>query len=132
MADYDSTARSSSPQIDAADILDAVEEIVRECAPVLFPFRTIRRKAKSAAERRHITETRVQLYERSQGICELQISPKCWRQITWDSMHAAHVVSRARLGTWDLSNLMASCPECHSAEHNAGGKPCPPKNGGAL
>ena len=55
---------------------------------VLFPSQAIRRHAKSAAERRHITEVRLQLFERSGGTCELRLSPKCWEWITWDTMPA--------------------------------------------
>jgi hypothetical protein len=101
-------------------------------AVFLPPFQIIRRRHRSAAEKAHTTEARVQLYERSQGQCELRVSPKCWGSITWNTMHAAHVVSRARLGTWELENLKAGCPECHIGWQHNGGKPCPPKNGGGL
>jgi len=93
---------------------------------VLFPSQAIRRHAKSAAERRHITEVRLQLFERSGGTCELRLSPKCWEWITWDTMHACHVVSRARGGNWELPNLLAGCPDCHYWQHQ-GGKLCPKK-----
>jgi 5-methylcytosine-specific restriction endonuclease McrA len=91
-----------------------------------LPLQPIRRHSKPAAERKLITEARVRLYERSYGLCELRLSPKCWRQITWHTMHACHVISRARGGPWDLDNLKAGCPECHLWEHS-GGKVCPQK-----
>jgi len=97
-----------------------------------FPFQRIRRRTKPVAERRQITEARIRLYERSQGLCEMRISPKCWGQITWRTMHTCHVVSRGRGGQWDLENLEAACPECHIGWEHNGGKPCPPKNGGGL
>src|SRR5438132_586085 len=97
-----------------------------------FPFQRIRRKSKPIAERRHIMEIRVQLYERSGGLCELQVSPKCPRQISFLTMHTCHVVSRGRGGPWDLENLKAGCLECHIGWEHNGGKPCPPKNGGGL
>ncbi len=49
-------------------------------SPLFFPLFVVRRKRKSTAERRHTTEVRVQLYERSQGLCELRSSPKCLRR----------------------------------------------------
>jgi 5-methylcytosine-specific restriction endonuclease McrA len=96
-------------------------------ANFLFPPQQIRRRSKSAAERRHITEARIQLYERSGGMCELRLSPKCLVQVIFETMHMCHVVSRARGGTWDLDNLKAGCPECHIGWLHNGGKPCPPK-----
>jgi 5-methylcytosine-specific restriction endonuclease McrA len=98
----------------------------------LFPLQPIRCHPKSTAERRHITEIRLQLFERSGGRCELQLGPQCWDWISWDTMHTAHIVSRARGGPWDLDNLLAACPACHAAQHNGGFKVCPPKPGGAL
>jgi hypothetical protein len=124
MVDYHRNVLSSSPQ-DVQDILDHVNEVVRDCGFYLFP--RVRCHTKTRAERNLITEARIQVYERSQGLCELQLSPDCWRQITWHSFHACHIRSRARGGPWDLENLQAGCPACHDAQHNAGGKPCPAK-----
>lgn len=90
-------------------------------------LRPIRRRSKPTAEKAHITEARVQLYERSRGQCELRLSPKCWGGITWYTMHACHVISRPRGGTWNLDNLRAGCPECHIGWQHNGGKPCPQK-----
>ena len=95
--------------------------------PFLFPHQPIRRNSKSAGERRHITEVRLQLFERSQGKCESQISPRCWQWLSWDTMHAAHIRSKARGGTFTLINLLAACPECHIGWEHQGGKPCPSK-----
>jgi 5-methylcytosine-specific restriction endonuclease McrA len=66
----------------------------------------------------------IRLYERSEGFCELRISPKCWRWITFESMHTCHVIHRSQGGTWDLDNLKAGCPECHTGWEHNGGKPC--------
>jgi 5-methylcytosine-specific restriction endonuclease McrA len=140
MGDYHRNVPPSSPQplklslqpINVQDILRQVEEAAQECNPYLFPFRRIRCRSKSAAERRQITEARIQLYERSGGACELALSPQCWRTITFLTMHMHHVTTRARGARWDLANLLAICPACHDAQHNANGKPCPPKAGGAL
>jgi hypothetical protein len=93
------------------------------------PTQLIRRRRKSPAERRHITEARVALYERSEGLCELRLSPKCWARITWETMHTCHIISQARCGDWALENLKAGCPECHIGWQHNGGKPCPPKEG---
>jgi len=99
--------------------------------PLLYRAGRIRCHSLSLAERQRITEVRLQLFERSEGKCELRRSPKCWDSISWQSFHAAHIVSKGRGGTFTLANLRAACPECHGWEHN-GGKPCPPKNRGAL
>jgi len=96
---------------------------------LFFPLLVIRRKRKSTAERRQIAEARAQVYERSEGLCELRISPKCWRRITFATMHTCHVIHRSRGGTWDVENLRAGCPECHTGWQHNGGKPCPPKGG---
>jgi hypothetical protein len=85
--------------LDVQDILRQVEEAAEECNPYLFPFRRIRCRGRSAAERRQITEARVRLYERSAGLCEMRCSPKCLVGITFETMHTCHVVSRARGGT---------------------------------
>jgi hypothetical protein len=68
MADSDSTACSPSPQIDTAETLLIGEQVARECAPILFLFPGIRRKAKTRAERRHIAEVRAQRYQGSEGL----------------------------------------------------------------
>lgn len=128
MADDDSTALTSSPStIDVQEILREVDQTEFDCARFLFPHRKIRCRSKSAAERRQIAEARAQLYERSQGLCELHVSPKCWLRITFETMHTCHVISRARGGTWDLNNLKAGCVECHTGWEHNGGKPCPAK-----
>ncbi len=124
MADSILPACSPSSQIDTAETIRIADEAIR---PILFLFPRIRRKAKSRAERRHIAEVRAQLYQRSEGLCELRISPKCWHGITFDTMHTCHVIHRSRGGTWDLENLKAGCPECHIGWEHNGGKPCPPK-----
>jgi 5-methylcytosine-specific restriction endonuclease McrA len=127
------TPSSSSPQpLDVQDILREVDQVEHDCAVFLFPHRRIRCRSKSAAERRHIAEVRAQLYERSAGQCELRSSPKCLVGITFETMHACHVISRARGGRFDLENLKAGCPECHIGWEHNGGKPCPPKTGGEL
>jgi 5-methylcytosine-specific restriction endonuclease McrA len=125
MADYDGNSLPFVPQLSVSDIVAEVARVERECGFYLFP--RIRCHAKSRVERKRITEARVQLYERSQGLCELRLSAECWGQITWYTMHACHIRSRARGGPWDLENLQAGCPVCHSAQHNGGPKICPAK-----
>ena len=122
------TPSSSSPQpLDVQDILHEVDQVEHDCATFLFPHRRIRCHPRSAAERKQIAEARAQLYDRCQGLCELRLSPKCWGSITFETMHTCHVISRARGGTWDLDNLKAGCPECHTGWEHNGGKPGPPK-----
>jgi 5-methylcytosine-specific restriction enzyme A len=53
------------------------------------------------------------LYKRSQGRCEqcgIGIIQESGR---WSSMHAAHIVSKARGGPFTLENLRALCIACH-------------------
>lgn len=92
-----------------------------------IPWKPIRRRRKTQAERNHITEVRRAVFERSGGICELQVSPKCHMIISWESMHLCHKISRARGGEWSLENCRAGCAECHIGWEHNGGKPCPPK-----
>jgi hypothetical protein len=87
----------------------------------------LRPRRKSAAERLSIYRTRRVIFERSNGLCEKRVSPKCERFITWRTMHSAHIVSAARGGAFEPSNLLASCGECHTGWQHNGGKPCPPK-----
>jgi hypothetical protein len=78
MADSILPACSPSPQIRIVDITETRRigaEVAREIAPFFFPFERIRPKRKSTAERRHIAEVRAQLYQRSEGLCELGSSP---------------------------------------------------------
>jgi len=112
MADKHPTRPPSFPS--TQDILREVDQVEYDCATFLFPHRRIRSRSKSAAERKQIAEARAQLYQRSGGLCELRLSPKCWGQFTFSQMHTCHVVSRARGGTWYLDNLKAGCPECHT------------------
>jgi 5-methylcytosine-specific restriction endonuclease McrA len=126
VADDHSNVVLSSPQLDVQDILREVDEVARECSAYIFPFRRIRCRTKTRAERKHIAEVRLQLFERSHGQCELGLAPECWGSVSWFTMHSAHIVSKARGGPFTLSNLKASCPECHGWEHG-GGKVCPKK-----
>jgi hypothetical protein len=110
MADYDSTRQSSPPQpLDAQDILREVDQVERDCAAFLFPHRRIRARSKSTAERRQIAEARAELYERSQGLCELRLSPKCWVRITFETMHTcpSSAAPAAEHGISTISKLAA-------------------------
>jgi len=126
MAAKDTTRPPS--HLSTQDIVREVDQVEFDCATFLFPHRRrISSRSRSVAERKEITEVRVQLYQRSGGQCELRLSPKCWGQFTFAQMHTCHVRSRARCGTWDLDNLKAGCAECHIGWEHNGGKPCPPK-----
>ncbi len=61
----------------------------------------LRPRRKTRAERLAIYRVRSVVFERSNGFCETGVSPKCLRSITWGTMHTAHIVSRARGGTWE-------------------------------
>ncbi len=87
----------------------------------------LRPRRKTRRERLTIYRVRRAVFERSDGLCEMGISPKCLGGITWRTMHTAHIVSRARGGTWEPNNLLAACFECHIGWEHSGGKLCPPK-----
>ena len=57
---------------------------------------------------------------------------RCWKSVTWESGHMAHIVSRGRGGKDELSNVTTKCAECHiGIEHSygpSGQKPVPPKD----
>lgn len=61
----------------------------------------------------------------------LNFSYLCNKSVTWETGHLAHVIPRSRGGTWELSNLLTKCPECHiGIEHSygpSGVKPVPKK-----
>jgi HNH endonuclease len=87
----------------------------------------LRPRRKTPAERRMIFHARRALFERSGGLCEMRVSPKCEQFVTWRTMHTHHLVARARGGSRDLDNLLAGCGECHTGWKHNGGKPCSPK-----
>lgn len=45
----------------------------------------------------------------------------------WNSMHLMHLKSKGSGGDWSMENLATGCLYCHAKNHNAGGKPVPPK-----
>jgi 5-methylcytosine-specific restriction endonuclease McrA len=51
----------------------------------------------------------------------------CLRVIGWASGHMAHIKSRGAGGSDVMDNVRTLCLECHSKEHNCGGKPLPRK-----
>lgn len=59
---------------------------------------------------------------------------RCLRRVTWDGYmkgHMAHIISRARGGKDELSNVLTKCFDCHMVkEHSygpSGVPPCPDK-----
>lgn len=67
------------------------------------------------------------VYERDGFKCVDCKKPVRWESGYLDSMHLMHIKSRGAGGSWELSNLLTGCPECHMKRHNCGGKPCPSK-----
>src|SRR5437879_411535 len=65
-------------------------------------------------------------YLRDSGLCEV-----CgrWSPLHGDVMTRAHMAHRRgkRNNGDKLENVRILCPVHHAHEHNAGGKPCPPK-----
>ena len=100
MAVHEANTHPFPAQLDTQEIACEVEQIALECRRYLFP------------EHQRITELRLQLFERSPGRCELRRSPRCLDWISWSTMRT-HIVSASRGGLFTLSNLKASCPECH-------------------
>jgi 5-methylcytosine-specific restriction endonuclease McrA len=45
----------------------------------------------------------------------------------WSRMELSHLKSRGACGDDTTENCVTRCKVCHSASHNAGGKPCPTK-----
>jgi hypothetical protein len=100
MAVHEANTHPFPAQLDVQEIAREVERISEECRQYLFPARE------------RITELRLQLFERSKGRCELRLSPRCLDWISWSTMRT-HIVSAPRGGAFQLSNVKASCPECH-------------------
>lgn len=62
---------------------------------------------------------------------EICNKPVIWESGYPNSGHLAHIIPRSRGGTWELSNLLTKCAECHiGIEHSygpSGEKPVPRK-----
>jgi 5-methylcytosine-specific restriction endonuclease McrA len=99
---------------------------VADCSLPFF-FVRIRPRRRSTAERRRIHKVRLDVFQRSGGFCELQLSPKCLEFAGWDYGHLCHTVHRSRGGDWSAENCRWGCNECHIGWQHNGGKPCPPK-----
>jgi 5-methylcytosine-specific restriction endonuclease McrA len=72
-------------------------------------------------------ERRREVYERDNHCCVDCHRWVIWESGFWNSMHLMHIKSRGAGGSWELSNLLTGCPECHMKRHNCGGKPCSSK-----
>ena len=56
-------------------------------------------------------------FARSRGFCENSIDGKrCKTRISWGDFHLAHIISRGRGGSDDLTNVLAACQPCHLAD----------------
>jgi len=128
MADLQLTTESLPPQpLDPADIVREMSAVALECKANILPFARSRRRSRSRAERKHVEQVRQAVYRRSGGLCELQLSPKCWGKAPWESGHLCHELHRSRGGEWSPENCRWGCPECHTGWQHNGGKPCPAK-----
>ena len=65
------------------------------------------------------TAIRLEVYERCEGRCELNLLPDCIKGVLpldgetpWDHWHLVHIHSK-RLGGWGLDNLKGGCWKCH-------------------
>lgn len=98
------------------------------------PIRKVRSKPRrgqpTKAEKKAIRD---QVYEDSEGRCELNLSPQCIKGIIpkdgdtpWDHWHLVHRKSK-RVHGWERNNLCGGCHFCHLIElHNP--KSVPPKS----
>lgn len=74
-----------------------------------------------------LTDLRTRCWERDEGKCVDCGDPIPLEGDVFTRMHMAHVQNKRMYGD-NLDNVRSKCYECHIVkEHNAGGKPCPPK-----
>lgn len=103
--------------------------MINRYTPIRKKRRKPRRGEPTPAEKEAL---RRQVFEESGGRCELNLLPTCLKGVLpWDGdllerWHLVHIRARRRFG-WSRDNLCGGCFKCHSASHNSGGKPCPPK-----
>lgn len=101
--------------------------------------------------KKDLASSRNEVYFRANGNCEMReilieelagrtdmelghrlaaidlIQKKCWRWASEANGHDAHLRGKRNHGD-GLENRVWSCPPCHTdGDHNAFGKPCPPK-----
>lgn len=89
----------------------------------------IRRKPRSGRFRGNdLSKLRWDCFMRDRGIClECGVMVADYLPEWHDrKFHMAHIKAK-RIGGDSLDNVRTLCGRCHRNEHNAGGKPCPPK-----
>jgi hypothetical protein len=103
---------------------------------MIRPRKTLRRGEPTPAEKQAAREL---CFQRAGGMCQLQLVSECWGFAPLDSysgdpMTHGHLSHRKgkRVHGWMESEVTGqvhdwSCPPCHQASHNAGGKPVPAK-----
>ena len=77
-----------------------------------------------------MTQLREACYARDKGICQMcgEGTYKSVYAFWKRRYHMAHILGRGAGGKDELANVRVLCGSCHlEQEHNAGGKPCPPK-----
>jgi 5-methylcytosine-specific restriction endonuclease McrA len=74
-------------------------------------------KGPTSAEKNAI---RLAVYQRDRGLCQLQLHKRCsgsmvlpYRGNVFVRAHLVHIKSRGAGGSWELSNLLIGCPNCH-------------------
>lgn len=84
--------------------------------------RSTLRRHEPTAEQKY--QARLVCYERAEGRCQI-----CNLPTDWDFGQLHHWKAKRRWGWMESSEQkhMWLCGICHSDVHNAGGKPCPPK-----
>lgn len=80
------------------------------------------RRSKIRLSGPEMKDLRQSAFARSEGRCENSVTPdgtRCPVRINWMNFHLAHIVSRGRGGSDELSNVLAACQKCHEADtHN--------------
>jgi hypothetical protein len=69
------------------------------------------------------------VFIRANWRCEVRLHENCSgdRELPWDGDvftrgHLVHIKSRGAGGSWDMSNLLLGCPNCHLISMHTEGK----------
>ena len=85
-----------------------IETPPRSYRPPRVPVRRVRPPTPGVSETAGYAESRVRVFDRSAGACEL-----CGRALTISTMHAHHRLPRSAARDDSPANLLALCSRCH-------------------
>ena len=96
------------------------------------PIRKTRGTRKGQPTMAEINAAKLAVYERSGGLCELNLGPKCIKGVLpfkgftpWDHGHFVHIISKGAGGKYTAENGLWGCHECHLGYHHTKGIPLP-------